>query len=169
MFWFLPVGAIFIIALFIIHVLLFEYLFKFDYYTLIKEEFLRQLISEIDDTSFNISINEIKGQFEDVGNILFFKLYFDELNSLGLLNGEKIFPNISNLTDVLFKDVDRVIKEEGGDTFFSIPSNLSKKFIDDREDGLSELGKIYFYYYPLISYEAYFLKTSINQSFLRCL
>ena len=82
-FVFFPISIILAISLFLIHVYVFEFIFKFDYYSHIKEEFLRPLIEDIEEAHYNISTNEIKSKFEDVGNILFFKLYLDELNSLG--------------------------------------------------------------------------------------
>ena len=150
------------------HIYIFEITFKFDYYTAIKEDYLQYLITDIEDINFNLSTVEIKNQFEDIGNILFFKIYFEELVSLGLLdeNDLKIFPNISNLTEKSDDNDDFIQKMDNLDSIFSIPSNSSKKYIDERNDSLSELAKIYFHFYPIISYEACSSGTYINQTYL---
>ena len=165
-FYLLPFSFLIAFSLILIHIYLFEWIFKFDYYTLIKEEFLRYLITDIEDAHFELSSNEIKSQFEGISNIIFFKLYLDELISLGLLNGEKIYPNISNMTENYFYYADEALINDGGNSIFSIPSILSEEYIDNRNDCFSELAKVYYSFYPLISYEAYSVQTYINQTFL---
>ena len=165
-FYLIPIACILAMALVIIHIYLYDSIFKFNYYTLIKEEVLRYLITDIDDAHFELNINEVNNQFEDMANIMFFKLYFGELISLGLLEGEKIFPDLSDVSEEFYKQIDMSLAMEGAGSIFSIPSELVKKYIDNREDSLSELAKVYFYFYPLISFEAYSLQTFINQSFL---
>ena len=150
------------------HIYIFEITFKFDYYNAIKEDYLQYLISDIEDINFNLSSVEIKTQFEDLGNIVFFKIYFEELVSLGLLdeNDLKIFPNISDLTEKSDVHYDILQRNNSFDSIFYIPSNSSKKYIDERNDSLSELAKIYFHFYPIISYEACSIGTYINQTYL---
>ena len=162
----LPISQLIILGLVLIMIYFFDVIFKYDYYTFIRKEFLKYLITDIDDTHFEISSNEINIQFEDIGNIIFFKLYFGELISLGLLEEEKIFPNISNFTETLYKKNDEQIILDGAYTVFSIPANLSRKYIDERNDSLAELSKIYFNFYPIISGESKKLHTYINQTFL---
>ena len=165
-FYLLPFSFLIAFALILIHLYLFDGIFKFDYYTVIKEEFLRYLITDIEDAHFELSSNEMKSQFEDIGNIIFFKLYLDELISLGLLNGEKIFPNVSNISEDFFYYADLALLNDRGNSIFSIPSRLTKEYIDNRDDCFSELAKVYYNFYPLISYEAYSAQTYINQTFL---
>ena len=43
---------------------------------------------------------------------------------------------------------------------------MSKKYIDDRKDCLSEIGKLYYYFYPLIATQSNLAGTFINQTFL---
>ena len=43
---------------------------------------------------------------------------------------------------------------------------MSKDLIDSRNDSLSEVYKLYYYFYPLIATEANSAKTFINQTFL---
>ena len=50
-------------------------------------------------------------------------------------------------------------------TIFSIDKDMAKEFIDSRNDSLSALAKIYYYFYPLIDSEANAAKTPINQTF----
>ena len=165
LFHLLPLSFIITFGLILIHLYLFDGIFKFDYYTLIKQEFLRYLITDIDDAHFELSSNEIKSTFEDIGNIVFFKIYFGELISLGLLDGERIFPNISNVTEEFYSFVDFLISNKSN-SLFHISSDIAKKYVDERNDSLAELIKVYYYIYPLISYEAYSIQTYINQTFL---
>ena len=43
---------------------------------------------------------------------------------------------------------------------------MSNKYIDSRNDSLSELAKIYYYFYPIIASETNSVNTFINQTFL---
>ena len=165
-FYVLPISHLLGIGLVLIHTYIFDNILRFNYYNVIKEEVLRYLITDIDDVHFELTKNEINSQFEDIGNIMFFNIYFDELISLGLLNDEKIFPNISIISETFFKEVDEILKLDGAYSLFSIPSDFAKKYIDDRKDSLSELAKVYYYFYPLISFEAYSVQTYINQTYL---
>ena len=83
-----------------------------------------------------------------------------------MLDGDKIFPNVSNITETFFSFLDIVFENDKANTNFSIPGNLSKKFIDERNDSLSELAKVYYYFYPLLSFEAFSLENYINQTYL---
>ena len=150
----------------ILHVYLFDQIFKFDFYTLMKEEYLRYLITDIDDANFDISSIETNSQFEDLGNLMFFKVYFDELISIGLLDGDKIFPNISDISETFFKFLDPVFIQDKSLINFTIPANIAKKYIDGRKDSLSELAKVYYNFYPLISFQTFSIKTYVNQTFL---
>ena len=167
LFTLVPLAHIISLLLAYTHIYFFDRVFQDDYYTAIKKEYLRYLITDIDDIHFQISQNYINSQFEDISNLLFFKLYFGELISLGLLGEDtKIFPNISNITEEIYQYIDMTLIEEGANNIFGIPTDLSRQYIDERNDSFSELMKIYFYFEPLISYEAYLSKTYINQTFL---
>ena len=136
-----PVSIFIYSAAISIHLYLFYAKFKIDYYTLIKEEYLKNLITDIDDIRFDMRLNEIKTHFDDKSNVLFFKFYLEELISLGLLDDDKvkIFPNISNITNTFYKFIE---EEEKNNSIYSISSNISKKYIDERNDSFSELAKI---------------------------
>ena len=161
----LPVSILLGVILTYIHIVLFTNKFKLDYYTLIKEEYLQNLITDIDDQRFDLRLNEIKTHFDDKGNIFFFKFYFEELISLGLLDEDevKIFPNISDISETLYKSVDKMSESNN---IYTIPTNLSKVFIDERNDAFSELSKIYFHFYPIMSLEGFKGDSYINQSYL---
>ena len=162
----LPLSHLICLGLILIHLYIFDGIFKFDYYYVIKEEFLRYLITDIDDVHFELSRNEINSQFEEIGNIMFFNIYYGELISLGILDEEKIFPNISNISKDFYYFLDQVLLIEKAINIFSIQPDLAQKHIDARNDSLSELAKIYFHFYPIISYEFYSIQTFINQTYL---
>ena len=159
---FLPVLLILILFIVITHINLFCDIYKFNFFTAIKEEFLRYFLSDLDDINFDLNKKKISLLFEDISNMAFFKIYFDELNSYGLLNNdpEKIFPNISLYEEDIHKSLEKF------NTIYSIPSKLSQKYIDSRNDSLSELAKLYYYFYPLIATQSNSADTFINQTFL---
>ena len=132
---------------------------------MIKDEYLQYLITDVDDQRFELRLNEIKTHFDDKGNIFFFKFYFEELISLGLLDEDevKIFPNISDLSESLYKSVDKMSESNN---IYTIPTNLSKVYIDERNDTFSELSKLYFHFYPIMSLEGFKGNSYINQTYL---
>ena len=123
---------------------------------------MRYFLSDLDDINFDLNKKKISLLFEDISNMVFFKIYFQELNSYGLLDNdtEKIFPDISIYDENIHQSLEQF------NTIFSIPRNLSKKYIDDRKDCLSEIGKLYYYFYPLIATQSNLAGTFINQTFL---
>ena len=163
---FVPIAHSISLILITLHIFLFDNAFTIDYYKLIKEEYLKYVITDVEDKFFDLRTNIINNKFQDISNFLFFKLYFDELVSFGLLDGDKIFPNVSNITGTFFNFLDIIFENDRANTNFSIPGNLSKKYIDERNDSLSELAKVYYYFYPLISFEAFSLENYINQTYL---
>jgi len=163
---FVPIAHSISLILIALHIFLFDNAFTIDYYKLIKEEYLKYVITDVEDKFFDLRTNIINNKFQDISNFLFFKLYFDELVSFGLLDGDKIFPNVSNITGTFFNFLDIIFENDRANTNFSIPGNLSKKYIDERNDSLSELAKVYYYFYPLISFEAFSLENYINQTYL---
>ena len=123
---------------------------------------MRYFLSDLDDINFDLNKKKVSLLFEDISNMAFFKIYFDELNSYGLLNNdpEKIFPNISLYEEDIHKSLEKF------NTIYSIPNKLSQKYIDARNDSLSELAKLYYYFYPLIATQSNSADTFINQTFL---
>ena len=161
-FYLIPVICFIISMIILIHIFFFSNILKFDFYTIIKEELLRYFITDLDDINFDLNKKRVSLLFEDVSNLAFFKIYFDELNSYGLLDNdkEKIFPNISSLDQNIYESLEQF------NSIFSIPKDMSNKYIDSRNDSLSELAKIYYYFYPIIASETNSVNTFINQTFL---
>ena len=147
--------------LILIHYALFDLIIKFDFYTVIKEEFLRYFITDLDDINYDLNKKKSSLLFEDISNLAFFKIYFEELNTYGLLNSdkEKIFPNVSGFNGSIYESLEQF------NTIFSIPRNHSEKYIDSRNDSLSELVKLYYYFYPIIASESNAVDAFINQTF----
>ena len=164
-----PFSLIMFFFIYILHYLAFERIFKFDFFYAVENEYLNYLISDIDDIHFEVSSNEIKSQFEDIDNLYFFEIYFKELISMGLLDedpSQKIFPNISHNSDNYYKIYDEFQIDNNINSIYTIPTEEAKKYIDNREDCLSEIAKIYYYFLPIITYEAITKKTYINETFL---
>ena len=165
----IPLSIILFFSIYMIHFFGFERIFKFDYFFAVEKEYLNYLIKDFDETHFEIGSKEIKSQLEDIDNIYFFEIYFQELISMGLLEEDspkKIFPNISLNSENLYKSIDDFQKDNNIDSVYTIPQNETKQFIDEREDNLSEIAKLYYYFLPLITYGAFTKKTYINESFL---
>ena len=145
----------------------FERILKFDFFNTLKNEYIKYLITDIEDVHSQISLYEMKMQFYDLENIMFFQIYFREMISMGLLSEEniKIFPNISNKSEILYKSLDEFQDKNQMNNIYTLLKNESLNYIDNREDNLSELGKLYYYFLPIMTYEAFFKKTYINQTF----
>ena len=159
----IPIVCLIAGLLIILELYFFEEIFKLDYFTLIKEEFLRFFLTDLDDINFDLNKKKVSLAFEDISNVAFFKIYFEEMNKYGLLNNdsEKIFSNISDLDENIYKSL-----EFDNNTIYSIPKNMSYKYIDSRNDPLSEVAKLYYHLYPLIATEEYLTNSPINQSYL---
>ena len=159
---FVPYTMIISGLIMIIHLYLFSNSLKFDFYTVIKDEILKYTITDLDDINLHLNNKKFSLLFEDFSNLIFFKLYFNELNSYGLFDNdmEKIFPNISNISENYYQSI------EFYNTFFAIPKDKSKKYIDERNDSLSELAKIYYHFFPIIESESVSSGSFINQTFL---
>ena len=160
--FFLPIFIIFLLLIALIHISLFCEIYKFNFFTAIKEEFLRYFLTDLNDINFDLNKKKVSLLFEDISNMAFFKIYFEELNSYGLLNNdtEKIFPNISIYGENIHESLQQI------NTIFSIPKEKANQFIDSRNDSLSELAKLYYYFFPLIETQSNIAETFINQTFL---
>jgi hypothetical protein len=142
---------------------------KFDLYCAINDEYLKKIISDLDDIHLDIGTLQIKNNFEDIQSLIFFKLYFRELISMGLLDeskDNKIFPGISNASETLYESINSYNKDININSFFTIPKSDSKQYIDDRNDSFSELAKLYYYLLPTAITEYHARDVFINQSFL---
>ena len=164
----IPFSIFLYISIYFIHYFGYERIFKFDYYYAVEKEYLNYLISDLDDIHFEISSKEMKSQFEDIDNIYFFEIYFKELVNMGLLEDEnqKIFPNISTNSCNYYDNYDQYQIDNNINNIYTIPKEEAEQFIDNRTDIFSEIGKLYYYFLPIITYEAITKKTYINETFL---
>ena len=150
-----------------IHYHAFENIIKFNFCWAIRIEYLNFVTSELEDIHFEIGSSQIKSSFEEYEDLFFFKVYFKELISMGLLNESlKIYPGISKNSEKLYHDLDLYQKSLKMNSIYSIPKIEAEKFIDKRNDSLSEFAKLYYHFFPLIASEAYNRNIYINQSFL---
>ena len=60
-----------------IHLYFFYEIFKFDYYTIIKEEFLRYFITDLDDINFDLNKKRTSLVNQDTANLIFIKIDFE--------------------------------------------------------------------------------------------
>ena len=156
-------------SIFLIHYFGFERIYKFDFSFGVENEYLKYLITEIDDINVELGSNEIKSQFEDIDNLYFYDIYFQELISMGLLSEDpsnKIFPSISENSETSYKSYNELNQANNINNIYTIPSKDTKKYIDERKDNLAEIGKIYYNFLPLLTYEAVTKNTFINDTYL---
>ena len=165
----IPSSIFLLLLLLFLHYHAFETVLKFDFYCAIKDEYLKPIITDLDNIHFDISSLEAKNTYEDLEGLFFFKIYFKELMSMGLLNessNNKIYPGIADTSETIYYSLDEFQKSIKMNSYFKIPKNDSEKYIDQRNDSFSELGKLYYYMFPTISFEGFNRDIYINQSFL---
>ena len=159
----IPVSLLFIFFIVWLHLKFYDDLFRFNYYKGVKEEFLDSYITEINDMQSTLQTLIIKENYLDFENLLFFEIYYNELISLGLLDEENYtFPGISHNSDTLYESY----QNDSNNCEYTIPREEAKKYIDDRNDSLKELAKIYYYMLPVINYGYNFMNVTINQTYL---
>ena len=165
----IPASLLLYFAIFFGNYYGYERMFTFDFYNTLKHEYLKPLVKDLDDLHLDIDISEIKSELEELDNIYFFRIYFTELISMGLLDDDqniKIFPNISLSSEKDYQTLDLIQNEYQLNNIYTMQKNVSSKYIDNRIDHLSEIAKIYYYMLPLLTYEAFLKKTYINETFL---
>ena len=166
--FFIPLSVILFTILLISYIYFFQRIFKYNYYYTIKHEYFNHLLTGIDDVNFEFTSSLVQDNFGDIETPLFFNIYFKELISLGLLDSpnEKIYPDISNNSETFYDFLDEIYKKQESNGIFSIPKNLSKKYIDDKPNELREIAIIYYEMFPIILYGTVEKSNNINQSFL---
>ncbi len=163
----IPLSFLMYFILIVIHYHAFEKIIKFDFFVAIKNSYLNYLTVDLDDIHFEIGSLEIKSSFEELEGFYFFRIYFKELISMGLLNEtSKIYPNISDYSETLYESLNEYQNIIKMSSDYSIPQNYSKIYIDNRKDGFSEIAKLYYHLFPTISFELYNRELYVNQSFL---
>ena len=167
LFFVFPLTFLMYFILIVIHYHAFEKVIKFDFFAAIKNSYLNYLTVELDDLNFEIDSLEIKSSFEELEGFYFFRIYFKELISMGLLNEtSKIYPSISDNSETLYETLDLFQNEIKMSSVYSISPNYAKIYIDNRNDSFSEIAKLYYHLFPTISFELYNRELYINQSFL---
>ena len=167
LFFIIPSFLFLLITIITIHYHAFEKVLKFDYYYAIRKEYLNSIASDIDDIHFDIGSSKIKSSYEELQDLMFFKIYFKELISMGFLNEtSKIFPNISHNSETFYQDLDFYSKILKMNNIFTISKKDANKYIDKRKDIFSEFAKLYYYILPNLIFEDYNREIYINQSFL---
>ena len=61
--------------------------------------------------------------------------------------------------------IDKFFKRIETRDVYTIPKEISKKYIDDRKDPIGELAKLYYYMIPIITHGSYLMNAFINESF----
>ena len=163
----IPLSIICLLFIFIVHIYFFINLYSFNFYKGIKEEFLDNYVTQMDDLHSELDTFIAKEHYIDTENQIFFQVYFKELSSIGLLNNpnKRTFPNININSEKLYLGIDKH-DDYLGENIYTIPKNISKNNIDDRKvDSIGEFAKIYYYMFPIIAYGAFKMNIIINQSF----
>ena len=158
----IPFSIVATILIFIVHYIFYQNLYLFNFHKGLKEEFLDHYITEIDDMHAELIGFVTKENYLDVENQLFFEVYYKEMASIGLLNNtnKRIFPNISKYSETMYSQIETDSKD-----IFTMPQDISKKNIDDRNDSIREFAKLYYYMMPIIIYDSFRSKLFINQTF----
>ena len=164
----IPFSITCIILIFLLHITFYKNLYLFNFYKGIKEEFLDNYATELDDLHSELDIFVIKENYIDMENQLFFELYYKEMASVGLLNNpnKSVIPNINRESEKLYlyeSNLNKINLNEND--IYTISKNISKKNVDDRKDSIGELAKLYYYMFPIITYGAFSMNVIINQSF----
>ena len=158
-----PISVLFIFLIFFLHIKFYDELFRYNYYKGVKEEFLDGYITEIDDMQSTMEILIIKENYLDFENLLFFEVYYNELISLGLLDEpDYTFPGIAHDSETLYQ----YYQNDTDNLDYTIPKDEAEKYLDNRNDSLKELAKIYYYMLPVINYGYKFMGVIINQTYL---
>ena len=164
----IPLSLFLYFGLYLFYYCSIDNIFIFNCYKVLKHEYVNDLVISLDDISVELGIKDIKSQFDGLSDMLFFQIYFKELISMGLLSEEKsvkIFPDISHKSEDDYASFDELLNESKANCYFKISKEEAEEYIDNRDDNLSELGKIYYNMLPLINYGSFMMHTYINQTF----
>lgn len=148
----------------IIHVLCYQNIFAYDFYTGEKEKFIDETLNKLTEQLIKLSNYEITSKFQDkVSNQLFFKIYLTELINKNLLLNNSI-SNISDYSESLYKDLNKASIN------YTIPKESAAAFIDTSESKnspyLNQLKKIFWYFIPLMLQENEVMNNRINSAYL---
>ena len=164
----IPLSIICLLSIFFIHFYFYNDLYIFNFNKVIKEEFLDNYITEMDDIHSEINGFIIKENYLDIEDQTFLEVYYRELALIGILDNpnKKIIPDISKNSETLYLLFDNIAQLLDTRDIFTIPKEKAKKYIDDRnEDSLGELAKLYYYMIPLMGNGAFYMNVVINKTF----
>jgi len=167
----IPILIIALLLLGQLNVYMFSQLFSNNYYSAVKNEYLKDLIDEIKEKYFELDDLETKSRFDEVEELLFFNIYFKELTTMGLVDQKKIggnyiFPPITNETASVYSNLNKISEELEMNNNYSISNNDIKDYFNNSKTILSEFAKVYFYLLPSITVNQEKQYIYLNQSFL---
>ena len=164
----IPISVLLALLIISVHHAFYKHLYIFNFDKGFKEEFSDLYISEVDDLLASLDGFIIKENRLDLGNQLFFEIYYREFASIGIFNNnnKRIFPDINIYSETLYSELDQVSKDLQAQDTYTIPQNKSKEYIDDRlYDSIGELAKLYYYMVPIILHGSFMINVFINQTF----
>ena len=163
----IPCFILCIFLLIVLHIYFFDELYYFNLEKGLKENFMDDYLVASGDLETDIDVFIAKENGFDVEGQLFFEIYYKELISLGILDNpnQKAIPDINSNSEKLYLIFDNLSNNlEIGD-IYTISNQSAKDFIDNRNDSLGELAKLYYYMIPIIEGKA-FERNDINRTFL---
>ena len=153
------------------HIYIFELLYFNNYYYAIKNEYLNKLTNKIDEKYFELDNIEIESNSEEIEELLFFKIYFKELISMGLIDEKKvghnyIFSDFNTESNYIFSKINNITNKVGIYNDYGIPMNDYNNNVYNSKTILSEIAKIYFYLLPSITVDQIKQNKFLETSFL---
>ena len=168
----IPVIIIYLLILGICHIYLFELLYFYNYYYLIRDDYLDKFMTIIDSKLFELKNIELQSNFEEVEELLFFNIYFKELINMGIMEENRtehsdIFAPININSGSIYSAVNNINKKLGINNDYSISlDDANNGFYKSNSSNLCELAKIYYYLLPSITVDQNKQNKYLNQSFL---
>ena len=168
----IPIIAIILLFLGMIHIFIFEKLYFKNYYNVIKKEYLNKLTNEIDKKYFELDTLEIKKKFDEAEELLFFNIYFKELIDMGLAEEKDInkdihvFNPIQNELLFTYAYLNNITNQVGMNNNYELPIVDSNNYFFRSNSTMSEFAKLYFFLLPSITIDQINQNKFLNQSFL---
>ena len=128
-----PIITLILVFLGGVHVFIFEQLYFYNYYNIIKKEYLNKLTNEIDNKYFELDNLQLKQNFDEAEELLFFNIYFKELVDMGLADerdinkNSHVFQSLNSQTSYLYSSLTNITNQFGMNNNYDIP----KEYITD--------------------------------------
>jgi len=167
-----PIITLILVFLGGVHVFIFEQLYFYNYYNIIKKEYLNKLTNEIDNKYFELDNLQLKQNFDEAEELLFFNIYFKELVDMGLADerdinkNSHVFQSLNSQTSYLYSSLTNITNQFGMNNNYDIPKEYITDYIYESHNVMSEFAKIYLLLLPSISIDQIKLNRYLNQSFL---